>query len=339
MARCVLMVEQAGPLSTLQDEGRRGHLRHGVTWSGPIDRAAFAAVQAALGNPAGSPAVELSHGGITLRCVEGEASFALTGGDFTARVDGAAAAGWTTGVLRAGQRLLIRDGGASNWAVLGFAGAIECPHWLGSAATLALVGLGGGRLVAGDRLVIEARRIGEARLPGEARPLPLPPVARGPIRVVMGPQADFFPAEAQEALLDQEFNIAPAFDRMGIVLAGPALVPSAVTMLSAPLLRGAVQVNGAGTATILLADHQTTAGYPRIATVIGADLDRLAQLRPGTKLRFAAVTVEAAVAAARAAAKAQATWLAAVAAGQGSLADRLASANLIDGVVDAQGNE
>ena len=333
MARCVLMVEQAGPLSTLQDEGRRGHLRHGVTWSGPIDRAAFAAVQAALGNPAGSPAVELSHGGITLRCVEGEASFALTGGDFTARVEGAAAAGWTTGVLRAGQRLLIRDGGASNWAVLGFAGAIECPHWLGSAATLALVGLGGGRLVAGDRLVIEAR------LPGEARPLPLPSVARGPIRVVMGPQADFFPAEAQEALLDQEFSIAPAFDRMGIVLAGPALVPSAVTMLSAPLLRGAVQVNGAGTATILLADHQTTAGYPRIATVIGADLDRLAQLRPGTKLRFAAVTVEAAVAAARAAAKAQATWLAAVAAGQGSLADRLASANLIDGVVDAQGNE
>jgi allophanate hydrolase len=333
MARCVLMVEQAGPLSTLQDEGRRGHLRHGVTWSGPIDRAAFAAVQAALGSPAGSPAVELSHGGITLRCVEGEASFALTGGDFTARVEGAAAAGWTTGVLRAGQRLLIRDGGASNWAVLGFAGAIECPKWLGSAATLALVGLGGGRLVAGDRLVIAAR------LPGEARPLPPPPVARGPIRVVMGPQADFFPAEAQEALLDQEFSIAPAFDRMGIVLAGPALVPSAVTMLSAPLLRGAVQVNGAGTATILLADHQTTAGYPRIATVIGADLDRLAQLRPGTKLRFAAVTVEAAVAAARAAAKAQATWLAAVAAGQGSLADRLASANLIDGVVDAQGNE
>ena len=115
------------------------------------------------------------HGGITLRCVEGEASFALTGGDFTARVEGAAAAGWTTGVLRAGQRLLIRDGGASNWAVLGFAGAIECPQWLGSAATLALVGLGGGRLVAGDRLVIEAR------LPGEARPLPLPSVARGPI--------------------------------------------------------------------------------------------------------------------------------------------------------------
>ena len=67
MARCVLAVEQAGPLTTIQDAGRRGHLRFGVTWSGPVDRAAFAAVQQALGNPADSPAVELSHGGITLR--------------------------------------------------------------------------------------------------------------------------------------------------------------------------------------------------------------------------------------------------------------------------------
>ena len=331
MARSILMVEQAGPLTTLQDEGRRGHLRHGVTWSGPIDRGAFAAVQAALGNPAGSPAVELSHGGITLRCMEGEVSFALAGGDFAARVDGAASAGWTTGVLRVGQRLQIRDGGTSNWAVLGFVGAIACPYWLGSAATMSLVGLGGGRLVAGDRLVIE-----EARCAGEVRPLPPPSVARGPIRVVMGPQADFFSAGAQAMLLDQEFSIAPTFDRMGIVLAGPALVPTAVTMLSAPLLRGAVQVNGAGTATILLADHQTTGGYPRIATVIGADLDRVAQRRPGTALRFAAVSVDAAVAAARVASGAQANWLAAIAAGQGSLADRLASANLIDGVVDAR---
>ena len=332
MTRCVLLVEQAGPLTTMQDAGRFGHLRHGVTWSGPIDRAAFAGAHAALGNEAGT-AVELSHGGIALRCVEGEAGFALTGGDFAAQVDGAALGGWTTGVLRVGQRLQVRDGGASNWAVLAFAGVIAAPHWLGSSATLALVGLGGGRLAAGDRLVIEARA------PDVARSLPLPPGATGPIRIVMGPQADFFPAEAQAALLAAEFRIAPAFDRMGVVLAGPALVPLAVTMLSAPLLRGAVQVNGAGTATVLLADHQTTAGYPRIATVIGADLDRVAQFRPGAALRFAAVTVEAAVAAARAAAAAQATWLVAVAAAPGSLADRLASANLIDGVVDAQGGD
>jgi len=83
MVRCVLLVEQAGPLTTLQDAGRFGHLRHGVTWSGPIDRAAFAGAHAALGNEGGT-AVELSHGGIALRCVEGEAGFALAGGDFAA---------------------------------------------------------------------------------------------------------------------------------------------------------------------------------------------------------------------------------------------------------------
>ena len=331
MGRCVLLVEQAGPLTTVQDAGRRGHLRHGVTWSGPIDRAAFAAAHRALGNPHDSPAIELSHGGITLRCLEGEVSFALAGGDFTARIDGADAGGWTTGVLRAGQRLQVRDGAAGNWAVLAFAGALDCPRWLGSAATLALVGLGGGRISAGDRLVID----GGAPVP--AQPLPRPPSTTGPIRVVMGPQAAYFEAVAQAALVTQEFHIAPAFDRMGMVLAGPALVPLSVTMLSAPLLRGAIQVNGAGTATILLADHQTTAGYPRLATVISADLDRAAQLRPGHALRFAAVSVADAIAAARAAAVAESVWLTLVAAGQGSLADRLASANLIDGVVDATG--
>jgi allophanate hydrolase len=113
-------------------------------------------------------------------------------------------------------------------------------------------------------------------------------------------------------------------------------------MLSAPSLRGAIQVNGAGTPTVLLADHQTTAGYPRIATVISADLDRAAQLRPGTPLRFVAVTVAEAIAAARSAAAAQAGWLRQVAAGRllvgpDSLADRLAGANLIDGVIDALG--
>jgi allophanate hydrolase len=331
--RTVLAIEAAGPLTTIQDAGRFGHLRHGVTRSGPIDRAGFAAVHAALGNPPGGAVVELSHGGIALRCLEGEAVFGLAGGDFAAQVDGARLGSWTTGVLRPGSRLVIRDGSAGNWASLGFAGRIDCRHWLGSAATLALAGLGGGRLAAGDALVIDAAPVGDAA----PRPLAPPPAADGPIRVVIGPQAEWFALEALAALLGEPFQAAPAFDRMGMVLDGPALVPLSVTMLSAPLLRGAIQVNGAGTPTILLADHQTTAGYPRIATVISADLDRVAQLRPGTPLRFAAVTVEAAIAAARSAAAAQAGWLRQLAAGQGSLADRLAGANLIDGVVDALG--
>ena len=332
MPRAVLIVEQAGPLTTIQDAGRPGHMRHGVTASGPVDRPGFAAAHAALGNEPGGAAVELSHGGITLRCIEGEVGFALAGGDFAARVDADSLGSWTTGILRPGSRLTIRDGMHGNWATLAFAGSIDCRRWLGSAATLALAGLGGGRLVAGDTITIDADPVGE----NASWHYPEPPAETGPVRIVLGPQQQFFAAESIEALLSQPFAAAPAFDRMGMVLDGPSLPPLSVTMLSAPLLRGAIQVNGVGAATILLADHQTTAGYPRIATVISADIDRAAQHRPGETLRFAAVDVAEAIAIARRKAAASAGYLRLLAAGQGSLAERLFSANLIDGVVDGR---
>jgi allophanate hydrolase len=97
-----------------------------------------------------------------------------------------------------------------------------------------------------------------------------------------------------------------------------------------------LQVNGAGVVTVLLADHQTSGGYPRIATVISADVDRLAQLRTGTAFRFQTISVAEAIAAARAKAAAEATWLAAVATPPLAFADRLFAANLIDGVINAR---
>lgn len=331
MTRAVLRIETAGPLTTIQDSGRFGHLRHGVTWSGPVEPLGFAAVHVALGNPTTAAAIEVSHGGITLRCIEGRVGFALAGGDFTAILDGAPRDGWTTGVLSAGSRLVIRDGIVGNWATLGLAGALECPSWLGSAATLALAGRGGGRLVAGDTLTIAARNVADG-----ARALAPPPEDTGPIRIVLGPQLDFFTAATVDTLVTSDFIAAPAFDRMGMVLAGPPLAPLALTMLSSPVIRGAIQVNGAGVATILLADHQTTAGYPRIATVISADLPRAAQRRPGHALRFVAVTATEAVAIARRTAVMRAAWLAGLA-DHGTLLDRLLGANLIDGVVNAIG--
>lgn len=324
-----LTVEQAGPLTTIQDAGRFGHLRYGVTWSGPVEPLGFAAAQAALRTH--GPAIELSQGGITLRCTEGSVAFALAGGDFAAILDGQKLGCWTTGVLTPGARLVVRDGTFGNWATLAFAGRIECPTWLGSAATLALAGFGGGRLVAGDTLHIDADPATDAA-PRAIAPLP---AEAGPIRVVLGPQTDFFAPETIAALLSEPFTAAPAFDRMGMVLAGPPLPPLSVTMLSSPVIRGAIQVNGAGDATILLADHQTTAGYPRIATVISTDLPRTTQLRPGQTLRFEAVEAVEAVALARQAAVHRAAWLATLGDAT-SLLDRLLASNLISGIVDAR---
>ena len=333
MTRARLRIEQAGPLTSVQDAGRFGHLRHGVTWSGPVEPLGFAAAHAALGNQPGSTAIELSHGGIALRCLEGPVRFALAGGDFTASLDGQTLGGWTTGVLNPGARLVIRDGGASNWATLAFAGAIDVPHWLGSAATLALAGLGGGKVAAGDTITIDAAAVTDSG----SRAIVPPPLDSGPIRIVPGPQQGFFSAETLALLTASDFTAAAAFDRMGMVLDGPPLPPLSLTMLSTPVIRGGIQVNGAGTATVLLADHQTTAGYPRIATVISADLPRLAQTRPGAPLRFAAVTAAEAVQIARQAAQARAVWLAMVGDTR-SLLDRLLGTNLVDGVVSAAGS-
>ena len=333
MTRAVLRIEQAGPLTSVQDTGRFGHLRHGVTWSGPVEPLGFAAAHAALGNAPGGAAIELSHGGIALRCLEGPVRFALAGGDFSASLDGQALGGWLTSVLNPGARLVIRDGSASNWATLAFAGAIDAPRWLGSSATLALAGLGGGKLAAGETVTIDATPVAESG----SRAIVPPPTDGGPIRIVPGPQHEFFSAETLALLTSSVFTAAPVFDRMGMVLEGPPLLPLSLTMLSTPVIRGGIQINGAGTATILLADHQTTAGYPRIATVISADLPRLAQLRPGMALRFAAVTAAEAVQIARQAAQARAAWLAIVGDTR-SLLDRLLGTNLIDGAVSAQGS-
>jgi allophanate hydrolase len=103
-------------------------------------------------------------------------------------------------------------------------------------------------------------------------------------------------------------------------------------MMSEPAVRGALQVNGTGQLTLLLADHQTTGGYPKIATLLGADGDRVAQLRPGAPLRFAAMTQAEAVAAARREYAAASVYLAALAQGREPLATRLSRMNLVDGV-------
>ena len=118
------------------------------------------------------------------------------------------------------------------------------------------------------------------------------PDASTPIRVVLGPQDDHFTPAGIRALLESEFTLSPQSDRMGLRLEGPMLEHShGHDILSDGIAAGSIQVPGTGKPIILLADRQTTGGYPKIATVISADLPRLGRLRPGRKLRFAAVSV------------------------------------------------
>lgn len=334
MSKTVLSVSFAGPHVSVQDAGRRGFMRYGVPASGPMDRIAFAAANVALGNPAGQPSIEISMGGLSIDCLAGAVTFAVAGGGFIVEHGEHKSGSWNIATLHAGERLVIRPGHWGSWAYLAFAGKIDRPAWLGSVATHGPSGLGGGMLLSGQQLTILDAELREER--EGAIPCPVSARPRPELHVVPGPQDRFFARETLAAFLAEPFQLTGAYDRMGVRLQGPDLAPKApLDMPSEPILRGSVQVAGDGAATILLADHQTTGGYPKIATVIDSDLDSFVQSRPKDMVMFHAVTAEYAVEQARRRAASAQRYLAAIATPRGSLAQRLMGENLIGGVLDA----
>ena len=302
-----LIVGFAGPHVTVQDGGRPGLARFGVPGSGAMDRLALAAANLAVGNAPGAACLEVSLGGLQVACVDGPVSFAVAGGGFIVEHAGQKGGSWQVGTLHPGERLVIRRGPWGAWGYLAFAGEMDVAPWLGSAATHSQSGLGGGRVVTGGQVVIGAPRVVPGRL------IPCPTFARPltEVRATLGPQDRFF-APDQLALLEAAvWRLSGAYDRMGVRLSGPVLEPRVrLDMPSEPVARGSVQVAGDGVATVLLADHQTTGGYPKIATVLDCDLDRFAQLRPGDGFRFRLVSAGEAVDHARAERRRRARWLA-----------------------------
>ncbi len=298
MSRAIFLVEHAGPLTTVQDRGRFGYLRYGVTEAGPMDRQAFAIAQAALGNPGHTAAIETTIGGVALRCVEGETTVASVGGGFHCFVDGAPVGAWGVFGIREGSLLTVRPGYWGSWTYLAFAGDVVAPAWLGSRATNVLSDFGGLRLQAGQHLEIQ----GAERRRDRERDLPLPVTSRPrpEVRVVLGPQDRFFASETIRRLLGEPFTLSNEYDRMGVRLQGPKLpIVGTLDMPSEALPRGAMQVPGHGDPIVLMADHQTTGGYPKVAVLASADQDGFAQLRSRDRVAFRAVTPDQAVSAAR----------------------------------------
>lgn len=309
-----LRVVSVGPLVSVQDGGRIGLARFGVPQSGPMDRRAHCIANQALGNPAGAAAIEVSRGGLVVVCEAGPVTLALAGGGFSIRrcdqslagkalvgqtlpgqaLPGQTLPSWCVATLHSGQSLIIRPGHWGSWTYLALPG-LEAWRWLGSAATHLASGLGGGLLQEGQILRLADRP------PRPDAAIPRPVTARpGPVfRVVMGPQQRFFAPETLAGFLSQPFTLTDASDRMGVRLSGPPLPIAALDMPSEPILRGSIQVAGDGVATVLLADHQTTGGYPKIATLLSQDTDRFAQLRPRDRVWFTAITPQQAIAQSR----------------------------------------
>ncbi len=265
-----------------------------------MDWIALATANLLAGNPPDAAAVEIGPGGLTVMAEGGAVRLALSARGFRVLRQGSALPTRIVLTLREGEVLDILPGHAGLWAYLALPGGIDLPPVMGSRATHLRSGLGplGGRaLAAGDRLAAPAAD----EVPDRALFDP-PPADAGPLRVVAGPQDDHFPPAARRLFTDALWTVAPRSDRMAWRLAGPRLEHAAGhDILSDGIAQGAIQVPGDGQPLVLMADRQPTGGYPKIATVIRADLPRLAQTRPGETVRFALVGVDAAVAALRAA--------------------------------------
>ncbi len=326
MSSAKFRVIQVGPHVSFQDRGRFGAMRFGVPASGPMDRLAHAAANVVIGNDASATAVEVSLGGLTLECVEGTVTVAVVGGDFAVSHRSGSIDSWAVLHVRPGDRLSIRSGDAGSWTYLAFAGALDAPVWLGHTATHSQSGLGGGQLQPGQVLVVaeprdERRRVG---------PVPRPPLGPVSPRVVMGPQDHRFEPAAIAAFETATYSFTSAFDRMGVRLDGPRLgLSGALSIPSEPIVRGSIQVAGDGVPTLLFADHQTTGGYPKIATVVSADLDTLAQRRPGDTVQFDPISPAQAIASARHRAGEVERYLTRLAGSGRSLAHRLMNEDLI----------
>lgn len=294
----VLEILQPGIGSTVQDRGRPGHRHHGLPLSGWLDAPLAQAANALLGNDLGDAVLELRGVGTVLRVQSGPVRVALAGriGAQRVRDDGARTPlpAWQTATLHEGETLQLGTA-ESGCAYLAVAGGIAVPPAFGSRASYWRAGLSGvlGRAFQpGDRLPC-----GEAatRDPREWRCRSLWEPDAGPIRAMPGPQDDHFTPKALASFFAQDWQATPAQDRMGLRLQGEALAHTsaeAADIVSDGVTPGVIQVPANGQPIVLLADGQTVGGYPKIATVITADLPRLAHLRPGTRLLFASVTAE-----------------------------------------------
>jgi biotin-dependent carboxylase-like uncharacterized protein len=301
-----LLVLDAGPLTTVQDLGRKGHLRVGIPPSGPMDRDAFVLANRLVGNSDGAAGLECTLMGPRLEL--GDARWvAVTGADVPVTVDGAEQPTWAAFPVRAGGVLKIGAARSGVRAYVAVAGGLDTPPVLGSRATYlrgALGGMNGRALRKNDTLPLgAAAAMAGAR---RVRPDQIPTYGGEPaLDTILGPQDDRFSAAGIAALFDGPYEMLPQSDRMGARFKGARIEHTrGHDIISDGIAPGAIQVIGDGQPIVLLVDRQTAGGYTKIGAVCSYEIGRVGQLKPGQRLRFRRVTVteaHAALAARRAA--------------------------------------
>jgi antagonist of KipI len=293
-----LTVVRPGMLTTIQDLGRWGFQANGVPVAGPMDPYSHALANRLVGNTPTAAAIEVTLIGPELQgngevvCAVAGATFALTAGDLAVSMHNAF-------TLRPGERLRFGERSAGARAILAVRGGIDVPSVFDSRATSLISRMGpyGGRaLRAGDVLPIGP--VTTLTPPGaDPAVVPLPLPAGGVrLRVMVGPQEPFFTPVAYQTLFGSRYIVTPSSNRMGYRLEGAPLEHAGrADILSDATPLGSIQVPASGQPILLMADRQTTGGYPKIGVVIGADIPLAGQLAPGDWVEFAPCTRDAAV--------------------------------------------
>jgi allophanate hydrolase len=286
-----LSIHRAGPLMSVQDDGRYGFRARGVSTSGAVDRDAHAIANALVGNEPGAAAIEFALMGGAFSA-DRDVLVAVTGGSCLIEIDGRPVSAWESHVLRSGETLSIGALRGAVWGYFAVSGGIALPKVLGSHSTHLRTGVGGleGRtLTAEDRLPL-----GDHKGKLKSRALGTPYLRpHTPIAIIPGPQDDYFDEVAWADFLRKPFRATASRDRMAMVLDGPALKAfKGHDIVSDATVVGSIQVPGSGKPIVLTADGQTTGGYPKIATVASFDLARLAQLPAGQEFLFRAVSAD-----------------------------------------------
>lgn len=289
---CVHVV-RPGLLTTVQDAGRWGLQAFGVSVAGPMDPCSLRVANAAVGNRPDAAALEITLVGPELEFPD-ERIVAVAGAEFEITLDGHRTPCGQSFTVAPGARVRFGSRTSGTRAYLAVSGGFDVPLALGSRATHLVTGIGGldGRaLRAGDRLPLAQPPRHTTRPPAAVPRIVAMPGETARIRILPGPQVDYFVDGSLEELQSTIYEVAITSDRMAFRLEGAPLTHArGADIISDATPLGALQVPASGQPILLMADRQTTGGYPKIATVISADIGIAGQLGPGNRVSFIACT-------------------------------------------------
>jgi antagonist of KipI len=295
-----LLVIRPGMLTTIQDLGRWGSQGNGVPVAGPMDAYSHRLANRLIGNRDDAAALEVTLMGPELQASGRDVTCIVCGAWFDATVDGRSIDASRPFVIAAGARLRLGTRRRGARATVAVGGGIVCPPILGSRSTSVVSRMGpfdGRALAAGDVLPVGPPVANPRRSAGRALVMP---DGGARLRCIVGPHEAMFTKEALETIFTSRFIVTPQSNRMGYRLEGSVLRHSnSADILSDATPIGSIQVPASGQPILLMADRQTTGGYPKIATVITADLPLAGQLAPGDWIEFVECTRAEAVEALR----------------------------------------